>query len=461
MNNTGQYQIAGVNTGYLFYTNNYGNDWTTLSGPSLITGANNTNGLPTSTSAWNTTKINSTGQYVLAGINGGALYISTNTSTTWTAISGSASATNYGMTTNALTWQTTSMNSTGQYMMAGILYDFLLYLSTNYGSYWTAIVGGGASSLITPNVSADVTPTPSSSNPWTINGVTWTSSVSSFYNNDSAYSSLKVFDNSTAAWNTDATSQYNNISGVYTGTAFGTSVSAPISSTIYGEWVQIQSSVPFIIQNYKLTSGDAAGRGPKIFYIVGSNNGTTWYPIQYVNIAGNPYSAPRIQVSNSISAQTQVSGVTFGTSTITTTVYPTSGGTYTYFRMIVTSIVGNYDNTLSFGEWLIYFSSLTKRCSSAISSTGQRMAIGLTANAFYFSQNYGKNWTAYSNSPLSSSVNWQSMSMSSNGLAIVANATSSNVYNINAVPPTATYTPPQISGTTSTDGTTVNYIIKL
>ena len=258
MDSTGQYQIAGINPGYLFYTNNYGNNWSTLSGPSLITGINNTNGLPTSSSAWNTTKINSTGQYVLAGISGGALYISTNTFTTWTAISGVNGATTYGMTTNSLAWQTTAMNSTGQYMLAGTN-NTVLYLSTNSGSYWNIIAG-------------------------------------------QAY-----------------------------------------SNAAYGQ----------------------------------------------------------------------------GLPTVT-------------------------------GSWY----------TSAISSTGQYMATGLYGGAFYFSQNYGQKWTAYSNSPLSNSLNWQSMSMSSNGSAIVASANASNVYNITTYP-TATYTPPQISGTTSTDGTTLNYIIKL
>jgi hypothetical protein len=99
---------------------------------------------------------------------------------------------------------------------------------------------------------------------------------------------------------------------------------------------------------------------------------------------------------------------------------------------------------------------------SAISSTGQYMATGLYGGAFYFSKNYGLAWTAYTNSPLSSALNWQSMSMASSGTSIVASVNGSNIYNMTTlVIPTTTYTPPQISGTSSTDGTGLKYIIKL
>jgi len=186
--------------------------------------------------------------------------MSTNYSTNWTTISGVTGATSYGMTTNALAWQTTAMNSTGQYMLVGTN-NTVLYLSTNTGSSWNIIAG------------------------------------------------------------------------------------QPYSNAAYGQ----------------------------------------------------------------------------GLPTVT-------------------------------GSWY----------TSAISSTGQYMATGLYGGAFYFSKNYGQKWTAYTNAPLSNSVNWQSMSMASNGLAIVASVTNSNVYNIKiGIVPTTTYTPPQIGGTTSTDGTTLNYIIKL
>jgi hypothetical protein len=268
MDSTGQYQLLGVNGGFLYFSNNFGNAWSTISGQSPITQLYNSgNGLPTIALAWSTSSMNSTGQYALAGINGGALYMTTNTATSWTPISGLGPlgatgpwlASNYGMTTNSLAWQTTSMNSTGQYMLAGSNNNFL-YLSTNSGTYW-AIIGG------------------------------------------SAY------------------------------------------------------------------------------------------------------------------------GSTFGQG------LPTVGG-----------------------AWY----------TSAISSTGQYMATGLYGGAFYFSKNYGQAWTAYTSSPLSSAVNWYSMSMTSSGTSIVASSNGANIYNMTTmVIPTTTYTPPQISGTSSTDGTGLKYIIKL
>jgi hypothetical protein len=268
MDSTGQYQLLGVNSGFLYYTNNFGNAWSTISGQSPMTGSYNSgNGLPTVALAWNTTIINSTGQYALAGINNGSLYMSTNFATNWVPISGLGPlgatgpwlASNYGFTTNSLAWQTTAINSSGQYMLAGSNNNFL-FLSTNSGTYW-AIIGG------------------------------------------SAY-----------------------------GSTFG--------------------------QGLPTTNG-------------------AWY-------------------------------------------------------------------------------------TSAISSTGQYMATGLYGGAFYFSNNYGQAWTAYTNSPLTSTMNWKSMSMTGNGSAIVASVNGSNIYNMTTmVIPTATYTPPQISGTSSTDGTGLKYIIKL
>jgi hypothetical protein len=211
--------------------------------------------------------MNSTGQYALAGINGGALYMSTNTATSWIPISGLGPlgatgpwlASNYGFTTNSLAWQTTSMNSSGQYMLAGSNNNYL-YLSTNSGKNWS-IIGG------------------------------------------SAY------------------------------------------------------------------------------------------------------------------------GSTFGQGLPTTT-----------------------------GAWY----------ASAVSSTGQYMATGRYGGAFYFSRTYGKAWQAISNSPLTGTMNWQSMSMSGNGSALVASVNNSNVYTMTTFnAPTATYTPPQIGNTSSTDGTALKYIIKL
>jgi len=59
-------------------------------------------------------------------------------------------------------------------------------------------------------------------------------------------------------------------------------------------------------------------------------------------------------------------------------------------------------------------------------------------------------------------MNWQSMSMASSGTSIVASVNGSNIYNMTSmVIPIATYTPPQIGNTTSTDGTGLKYIIKL
>jgi len=229
-----------------------------------------------------------------------------------------------------------------------------------------ALVNLNASTMmVSPNT------TSASSYTWINNNVTWSVNASSFFFTSPPYLIFNSLLNTSSlnlpgCWIT-ATSAYSTSTGAYnTNGAYGTYVGGTVATTLSGEWIQIQSSVPLVMKSYQLASGDTStGRSIKAYTIVGSTDGFTWLPIQQGTIAANPYSAINTTVSNIVYATTAVSGATFGSSTITTTVYSTTSNAYTYFRMIGTSIVGGFtDGYLTCGEWTINFSNAT---SSAVS----------------------------------------------------------------------------------------------
>jgi hypothetical protein len=111
--------------------------------------------------------------------------------------------------------------------------------------------------------------------------------------------------------------------------------------TLSGEWLQIQSSVPVVMQNFYFgTQYNVPGDLPKTYTIVGSNDGSTWYDLQDGNFTAWP--------GNLAASNTSVGQTTFvyAVSTATTTTvnnnsitsYPAKTNAYTYFRLIIKSI---------------------------------------------------------------------------------------------------------------------------
>ena len=140
---TGAFMLAGINSGSLYLSTNSASYWT------MISGAANSYGLPTTASAWSACTISGNSTYMLACINSGSLFMSTNTGNNWTMIGGSGAVSTFGLPTVSTAWTTVSINSTGNYMLAGTN-PGSLYYSTNYGSYWKAI-GGITNSFGLPN----------------------------------------------------------------------------------------------------------------------------------------------------------------------------------------------------------------------------------------------------------------------------------------------------------------------
>ena len=152
LSGSGQYGVASINSGTIYYTANFGQTW-------ISTGV--------SSQAWTSVAISTSGQYSAACINAGSIWLSQNFGATfvqsiaasmaYSAITMSASgqyltaavnagtiyySNNYGLnwiTSNAptLVWSNVVMSATGQYQTATIT-SGTIYYSSNYGQTWTA-----------------------------------------------------------------------------------------------------------------------------------------------------------------------------------------------------------------------------------------------------------------------------------------------------------------------------------
>lgn len=122
MSGSGQYQTVVDNLGYITYSQNYGFSFT----KNIAAGSRR----------WTCVAVSRyTGQYQIAGVNGGNLanlYRSTNYGTTWSVISGFTGF-----------WNSVAISGNGQYQLSGNSIDGYLYVSSNYGANWTTITSMG------------------------------------------------------------------------------------------------------------------------------------------------------------------------------------------------------------------------------------------------------------------------------------------------------------------------------
>jgi hypothetical protein len=226
---------------------------------------------------------------------------------------------------------------------------------------YMVLTGAGAT---TPNLTGLATST------WAANGVSWTASASSVFN--SSYPASDGFNNICNSTGWASVVMYNTTTGALNAGSPSTTIQN--IGDVSGEWLQIQSSVPLAISSYTYGTGGAVNQLPKTYYIVGSTDNTTWYPIQYALGTTNPCTvigqscSTFITIMNQNGVQTIQGGQT---GSYTTTVYPTSANSYLYFRFIVTSIWPTNNGSAQLGEWYINFQS------------------GPT----FYSTDYGSSWT--------------------------------------------------------------------
>jgi hypothetical protein len=243
---------------------------------------------------------------------------------------------------------------------------------------------------------------------WVNNGITWTASSSSSFNvGMSAYSAFNSTNKATyIKWASPNNSYANGIAALSSGTpvlTMGTmnSNGQTAVQTTSGEWIQIQTSTPLIMQSFTLSSSDSDGQGntmPKTYFIVGSTNGTTWWPIQY-GAAAAQYINAAATATPSIIVNTSGSQ-TVGSSTITTTNF--NGYTtqpYSYFRMYVSSIFGGI--VADIGQWAITFQQPTAAALSLDGTTKNQLnldsnlTLGSVASGLSIFGNNGAPFTVY------------------------------------------------------------------
>ena len=271
---------------------------------------------------WSNVVVSNTGQYMLATATGAGLYISSNFGSTWTQVS---AAMLYAA------WTSAQVSATGQYMLA----------------YSTPV-------MVQPQLTGLVT------NSWQVNGISW--NVSASTNSSFSYN---MFDNITSNRWYGAPNTYNNA-----GNTSGITMSIIGIGTVTGEWVQLLSSVPLVMTSYQFATGAITTRLLKTYYIVGSNDSTNWYPIQYgsggaVTTTAVNTLVPGVIIVNNATTQT------FGSSTITTTTYSTTTNAYLYFRLVslTTYTVSPSLDFLDIGEWVINFQAGGQTYSTNYGST--------------------------------------------------------------------------------------------
>jgi hypothetical protein len=285
---------------------------------------------------WTYCALSGTGQYQVAlsagtstAACGGNIYYSANYGSTWSLVPSSSAAT-------TSTWSSLAVSNTGQYMLA---------------------------------TGANVTPTLSglSAATWSSNGISWTVSASTTLGGWPVY---WIFDTnlSTNRW-INSIANYTNT----TNTAAATTTIVGLS-TYGGDWIQVQSSTPLVLSSYMYACGTIA-RNPQSFYVVGSNDGSTWYPIHYcASMSANPFNAnataPSSYIPVSYSGTTQpFIGNVAVTGNFTT--YPsTTSNSYSYFRVVFRTIFNTSADYIDIAEWYFNFSG------------GQT-----------YSTNYGATWT--------------------------------------------------------------------
>ena len=280
--------------------------------------------------------------------------------------------------------------------------------------------------LTTPSFSVSPQQAGLTTNTWNQGGINWTVSVSS--NFDSASKPYALFNNTINFAGNDV---WSSVSGGYSGTPgtynFSTTTSVSGLGAILGEWFQLQSSAPLVMYSYSYTCYNQVGIA-KTYYIVGSNDGSTWFPIQLATFpeATNPFTTTgQSQTNFTLVNFNGTQTVTAGTSaSLTTTTYSTTTNAYTYFRVIATQIfAGTIAGLFQYSEFAPIFTGPTNTSfynvispitnlstgssvtagtipgvitNSAISNTGQYMALitnNTSGHNVYYSTNYGTTFT--------------------------------------------------------------------
>jgi len=214
--------------------------------------------------------------------------------------------------------------------------------------------------------------TPSSSGWTTTNAnktINWTADSGTQYENSGNYGNYTAFNNGSAGsgW-LGSNGTYELNTGAYTA---GLSTTIEDIGVISGDYLQLDADIAYKLTNYQfMTYGQINyslnDKLPKDYYIVGSNDGATWYPIQKVNDLYLSADSGDQQYTNSYTISTNISEITEGTTGTlgyrNVTGYSTTAESYMKYRIVIESIHGRNSATTgqpysissaSIGEWII------------------------------------------------------------------------------------------------------------
>lgn len=423
MSSTGQFGVACIDGGNIYYSSNFGVTWTlSTSSPvvdwvSLSISSDGTKAIAgdyttttgqiyyssdsgvtwtLSTSSvpgkWISVSISSSGQYAvgcifsLSGV-GESIYYSSNSGVTWTIASGTIN----------LAWEGISISSSGQYAIACAANDSIYY-SSDYGHTWTA------------------SNSPSTSVSW--RGVSISSSGQYGIACNNSANTIYWSDDYGVTWNLASTVSYDweRISISSTG-QYG--IVCPDSGQIYYSfdygktWVQSLLSVSSgtgvsISSNGQHALACSSGGGGQIYY---SSNMSTTYANQDLTTVFEP-----LYKYNTWSV---IPGQPFITPAFWRGISTSSTGQYVIACSNGTSLNRLYYSNNYGVNWTLVLNQNTHFWSDvSISTSGQYVVAcsTLSNEVITYSTNYGANWTPAA----VATVPWGPISSSGNGIYVIA-----------------------------------------
>ena len=275
---------------------------------------------------------------------------------------------NYAQRTGTVTL---TLGSTSSLTSSSILNNFQINPS-NSGSISNVTIDSSSNQI---SISGQMIPPPTNftSNTLTVTGQTGSnvfkngtyiaSSSSSF---SSSYLAYKAFNGPTGTFwhcgysgNNGYTQMPYNPSYIGGGSG-ATYYSTTIDSVSYpGEWIQIQFPFQFFLSSYSLYPSEGnLNKSFKLFYIAGSNNGTTWNMVNIQNLSSQP-------------------------STLLTTFTVTTNNSYSYYRLIINKTFG--DNVAELNQWNLFANSQSVTTATFTANTNMNTNCTITASGDIYS----------------------------------------------------------------------------
>ena len=245
---------------------------------------------------------------------------------------------------------------------------------------------------------------------WTSNGVTWNVLAST---NDALIfrETWEQFDslNESTAWGTSTASYRASTPFEYTANTYATSIYFPAGSKYFGtdlttentyatagfrdisgEWLQISGN-KHILKSFTMINESNNAMQPALYFICGSNNGYTFYPIVNVTYSGTwganqetEFSQLTVPTSSSVST---TSATSLAKESLNYKYHSYGYGTtaFIYFRMVIIARIGNrlgsgfnvFDGFCFFREWKPYFDTYTDTLTIQTKENNNNMVLNI------------------------------------------------------------------------------------